>query len=83
MAAPHLLIGDPRLSSPHRGRQDMVHKPQTSVVHFTQTSYARCGRLGSARKDRLVPSPSLLILDIQRPDADGTTILETIRATAD
>ncbi len=30
-----------------------------------------------------MPPPSLILLDIQLPDVDGITILETIRATPD
>jgi DNA-binding response OmpR family regulator len=40
---------------------------------------------GSEALDKiaLMPPPSLVLLDIQLPDVDGITILETIRATAD
>ncbi len=34
-------------------------------------------------KVALMPPPSLVLLDIQLPDVDGITILETIRATPD
>jgi CheY-like chemotaxis protein len=34
-------------------------------------------------KIALMPPPSLVLLDIQLPDVDGVTILETIRATPD
>lgn len=34
-------------------------------------------------KVALMPPPSLIMLDIQLPDVDGITILETIRATPD
>lgn len=38
---------------------------------------------GSAALEKiaLMPPPSLVLLDIQLPDVDGITILETIRAT--
>ena len=40
---------------------------------------------GSEALDKiaLMPPPSLVLLDIQLPDVDGITILETIRATPD
>lgn len=40
---------------------------------------------GSEALDKiaLMPPPSLVLLDIQLPDVDGVTILETIRATPD
>ncbi|MGB4068836.1 MAG: response regulator [Nitrospira sp.] len=40
---------------------------------------------GSEALDKiaLMPPPALVLLDIQLPDVDGITILETIRATPD
>jgi CheY-like chemotaxis protein len=37
--------------------------------------------VAALEKIALMPPPSLILLDIQLPDVDGITILETIRAT--
>ncbi len=47
-----------------------------------QVSHAADGS-AALEKIALMPPPSLVLLDIQLPDVDGITILETIRATPD